>query len=83
MHSSLSRLTVFVTLIASKAFAQDSAFTPAYLSEIPETEKVALAQIVEDDPNDVMSVKKSSLSPEYPLIYKVPLPIPPIKQPSK
>ncbi|KAM0813349.1 putative Bilirubin oxidase [Seiridium cardinale] len=52
-------------------------------SNIPPEEAAALAQIVEDDPNDIFIVQKSDESPEYPLIYRVPLPIPPVKQPKK
>jgi hypothetical protein len=52
-------------------------------SAIPPEEAQALSQIVEDDPNDVFRIAKSGESPEYPLIYGVPLPIPPVKQPKK
>lgn len=55
-----------------------------WIYDIPPEEEQALASIVEDIPEDVISVQaKDWLSPEYALIYKVPLPIPPIKQPTK
>lgn len=50
-------------------------------SNVPPEEEAAIAAIVEDVPADVVSIQKSGESPEYPLIYKVPLPIPPVKQP--
>lgn len=55
-----------------------------WVYDIPPEEAAALASIVEDIPEDVVSIQaKDWLSPEYPLIYKVALPIPPIKQPTK
>lgn len=50
-------------------------------SNIPPEEAEALAQVVEDNPEDVMTIFKDWQSPEYPLIYRNPLPIPPVKQP--
>lgn len=44
-------------------------------------EAAALDGIVEDDPGDIFTIQKDWLSPEYSLIYKVALPIPPVKQP--
>lgn len=52
-----------------------------FLSEIPESESVALQSVIEDDPDGDMSVQKDWESPEYPLIFRSPLPIPPILQP--
>ncbi|KLU82810.1 hypothetical protein MAPG_01878 [Magnaporthiopsis poae ATCC 64411] len=72
----LVALFAFTTVTAQSAFA-------GYENRIPESEKIALASIVEDDPADFMSVMKSDESPLYPIIYKTPLPIPPIKQPLK
>ncbi|EJT77352.1 hypothetical protein GGTG_07264 [Gaeumannomyces tritici R3-111a-1] len=72
----LAALFAFTSVTAQSAF-------PTYENNIPETEKVALASIAEDDPNDFMSIMKKDESPLYPLIYKTPLPIPPIKQPLK
>ncbi|KAI8177237.1 Bilirubin oxidase [Colletotrichum sp. SAR 10_65] len=67
----------------SSVKAQNSSFSETHVSEIPESEVVALAQIVEDDPGDVFTLQKDWLSPEYALIYKVALPIPPVKEPTK
>lgn len=51
---------------------------------IPEAEASVLAAIQEDVAPDRGSIaRKGDLSPDYPLIYKVALPIPPIKEPSK
>lgn len=44
-------------------------------------EAAALDGIVEDAPGEISNFKKDWLSPEYPLIYKVALPIPPVKEP--
>lgn len=51
-------------------------------SNIPAEEAKALESIVEDEPN-VFKTLKDWESPEYNLIYRVPLPIPPVKQPLK
>ncbi|KAI1841538.1 hypothetical protein JX265_013503 [Neoarthrinium moseri] len=52
-------------------------------SNVPPEEEAAIAAVVQDDPGDIVSIMKSDESPEYPLIYKVALPIPPVKQPKK
>lgn len=64
--------------------------------DIPPDEAEALAGIVEDAAprvnltaravkreTDLIVKRKDNLSPEYPLIYRNPLPIPPVKQPIK
>lgn len=67
--------------------------------DIPPDEAAALAAIVEDIPPPVslpakrsddliekppsIVKRKDNLSPTYPLIYRNPLPIPPVKQPLK
>lgn len=60
--------------------------------DIPPAEAEALAGIVEDIPPrvnltarsaDLLVKRKDNLSPEYPLIYRNALPIPPVKQPTK
>ncbi|KAI1083361.1 Cupredoxin [Whalleya microplaca] len=51
-------------------------------SHIPAEESLALSQIVEDDRGEI-TVSKDSESPEFPLIFRVPLPIPPIAQPKQ
>ncbi|TPX07925.1 uncharacterized protein E0L32_010380 [Thyridium curvatum] len=50
---------------------------------IPAKEAAALAAVQEDTPETFSAKKGGSLSPDYPLIFKVALPIPPVKQPSK
>lgn len=73
-------VTVCVALLARLAVSQET----QWVYDIPPEEEQALASIVEDIPEDVVSIQaKDWLSPEYALIYKVPLPIPPIKQPTK
>lgn len=66
------------------------AFVPCFLgassaqglqSNIPPEEAEALPQVVEDNAEDMMTIFKDWQSPEYPLIYRKPLPIPPVKQP--
>lgn len=51
--------------------------------DIPPEESAALEAIIEDDPSDVFRLFKDWESPEYNLIYRNPLPIPPVKQPLK
>lgn len=52
--------------------------------DIPAEEALALSQVVDDD-DLASSARKGGgdLSPEFPLIFRVPLPIPPIKQPKQ
>lgn len=72
--------TVCLSMFARLIVSQET----QWIYDIPPEEEQALASIVEDVPEDVISIQaKDWLSPEYPLIYKVPLPIPPIKQPTK
>ncbi|KAK2007728.1 bilirubin oxidase [Colletotrichum eremochloae] len=68
---------------ASFAQAQNSSFSDTHISRLPEEEVTALAQIVEDNPEDIFTLAKDWLSPEYALIYRVALPIPPVKEPTK
>jgi bilirubin oxidase len=75
----LGTLAASLSLLISSATSQVDQFT----SNIPPEEAAALAQIVEDGPADAPMLRKDSTSPEYSLIYKVPLPIPPVKQPKK
>lgn len=51
--------------------------------DLPPEEEAALSTVVEDDHNDIVRVMKSNESPEYPLIYRNALPIPPVKKPLK
>jgi hypothetical protein len=69
-------LSLFARLVASQE--------TQWIYDIPPEEEAALASIVEDVPEDIITLQaKDWLSPEYPLIYKVPLPIPPVKEPTK
>jgi hypothetical protein len=54
-----------------------------FIDNIPDDEKMALASIVEDNPEDIMTIFKDWQSPEYPLIFRQALPIPPVKQPKQ
>lgn len=54
---------------------------PQYTGDIPNEEKLALASIVEDDPDEVFALASDWRSPEYPLLFRQALPIPPVKQP--
>jgi hypothetical protein len=84
MVSKLFRLALGLPIL-SKVYGQAAlADRPAhYTDDIPTEEKIALASIVEDDPNDVMTTlaKGDWESPEYPLLFRTALPIPPEKQP--
>lgn len=72
--------TACLSLLAGSVVSQET----QWVYDIPQEEAAALASIVEDIPEDVVTIQaKDWLSPEYPLIYKVALPIPPIKQPTK
>lgn len=79
-YNGLRVATVCLSMFARLIVSQET----QWVYDIPPEEEQALASIVEDIPEDVISVQaKDWLSPEYALIYKVPLPIPPIKQPTK
>jgi hypothetical protein len=57
-----------------------STLAQTFESNIPEEEAAALSQIVEDEVPDV-ALRKGGESPEYPLQFRQPLPIPPVAQP--
>ncbi|KAK8015953.1 blue copper oxidase cueO precursor [Apiospora marii] len=78
MLSMINSLALAVCL-ATKALAQDNGH--GYTYNIPPEEAQSLTQIIEDDPRDIVTILKDGGSPEYPIIYRVPLPIPPVKQP--
>ncbi|KAK8117907.1 uncharacterized protein PG998_006188 [Apiospora kogelbergensis] len=78
MLSTINILTL-VACLATASIAQDNGH--GYTYNIPPEEAQRLSQIVEDNADEVVSILKDGGSPEYPLIYRVPLPIPPIKQP--
>ncbi|KAI0523776.1 Cupredoxin [Xylaria bambusicola] len=48
----------------------------------PPEEEIAIAQALDED-EPILVARKSGISPEYSLIYKKPLPIPPVKQPKQ
>jgi hypothetical protein len=49
--------------------------------DIPEEEAAALESIVEDEPDLSVFVVQPNLSPDFPAMFEVDLPIPPQKQP--
>lgn len=75
--SALVQLTGALSLV-THSFAQDRFFL-----DIPEEEKNALSNIIEDDAPPPSQKKGKWVSPEYPLIYRNALPIPPVKQPKQ
>lgn len=62
-------------LCLSGSLAQDD-----LASNIPTEEADALENVVEDEPNE-FNLLKDWESPEYNLIFRVPLPIPQVKEP--
>ncbi|RWA06493.1 hypothetical protein EKO27_g8612 [Xylaria grammica] len=50
---------------------------------IPPEEELALSQVVNDDEPAFSAAKGKEISPEFPLIFRNPLPIPPVKQPKQ
>jgi hypothetical protein len=82
MVSKLIRLA-FGLSILSKVLCQEAMTDrPAqYTDDIPDEEKMALASIIEDNSDDMSIAAKDWESPEYPLIFRQALPIPPAKQP--
>ncbi|KAI0022963.1 Cupredoxin [Xylariomycetidae sp. FL0641] len=77
MVSKLRHLVVATCLCAS-TLAQEP-----YELAIPPQEAVTLSQLVEDDPGKIVHVTKDGESPPYPLMFQVPLPIPPVAQPKQ
>lgn len=77
MLSKLNSLTLASCLLATSL--------GQLTSNIPPEEAAALAGIVEDDPGlgDAVGILKDWESPEYSLVYRNPLPIPPVKEPLK
>lgn len=68
-------LWAFWLTILSGAFSM-----PQLTTNISAEEAAALEGIVEDDPTPAFR-KGGSLSPSYPSMFKVALPIPPVKEP--
>jgi hypothetical protein len=77
MLSFITQATLALS-ISGLAFAQVKP-TDRFASEIPKSEAVALANIVEDSPTGAAARKGGSASPAYTL-YSVALPIPPVAQ---
>ncbi|KAI1259278.1 Cupredoxin [Xylariaceae sp. FL1019] len=78
-------VTTFRSLAVVACLAAGGIAQTVYEEKIPAEQAVALSQIVEDEP-DVTTLKdgvKDQISPEFPLIYQVALPIPPVKQPKQ
>lgn len=73
-----------VSLAVASLFETCTAQTKTWVYDLPPKESAALASIVEDDFNDVPAARKGGdESPLYSLIFRQPLPIPPVKQPTK
>lgn len=82
MVSKLFRVALSLSLLSKAICEIAMSDRPArYTDDIPSGEKAALASIVEDNPDDTMTVAKDWQSPEYPLLFRQALPIPPAKQP--
>jgi hypothetical protein len=82
MASHILRVAFGLSLLANAIGVGAVIERPAkYTDEIPEAEKAALASVVEDNPDDIVRLFKDWESPEYPLIYRQALPIPPVKEP--
>ncbi|KAI8635383.1 Cupredoxin [Xylariaceae sp. FL1651] len=79
MFSKLASLAVASCLCAGTLAQQ------TLESQIPPEEALALSQVVEDEAPMTIAAqaKGKSISPDFPLIYQVPLPIPPVKQPKQ
>lgn len=78
MLFNIANVALALTL-ATRCAGQDR-----FVSEIPESETVALSQIVEDDPaNDPQARKGGDQSPEYKPLYQKALPIPPVAVPKQ
>lgn len=78
MFSKLASLAVASCLLAG-AIGQR-----ALEYDIPAEEALALSQVVDDDEPAFSALKGGGdASPDFPLIFRVPLPIPPIKQPKQ
>ena len=67
-------------LLSGPTLAQNKPAPNTFASEVPQSESVALAKIVEDDPASVPAQRKGGdSSPAYTL-YSQQLPIPPIAE---
>ncbi|KAI1338635.1 Cupredoxin [Xylariaceae sp. FL0016] len=76
-------LSKFSYLAAASCLCAGAVAQQTFESQIPAEESAALSQIVEDDPGETVHITKDDESPPFPLIYKVPLPIPPVAQPKQ
>lgn len=73
---------IAVSLSQSTNSSDDS--NGRWVYDIPPAEAAALAAIVEDEAPDVppSGARKDNMSPQYDLVYRVALPIPPVKEPT-
>ncbi|KAK8022708.1 bilirubin oxidase [Apiospora rasikravindrae] len=81
MLPNIRSLGLVACLIRSSVAQTNQTNGRGYTYNIPLEEAQALSHIVEDDPDEIFTILKDGGSPEYPIIYRVPLPIPPVKQP--
>jgi hypothetical protein len=82
MVSKLIRLAFRLSMLSKVLCEVAMTDRPAqYTDDIPDEEKMALASIIEDDADDMSIAAKDWESPEYPLLFRQALPIPPAKQP--
>lgn len=68
---------IFLSSLALPLLAQ---VPDRFASENPESEKITLSQIVEDEPGNGTVVRKRSISSPAYTLYSAALPIPPIAQ---
>jgi bilirubin oxidase len=76
-------LLKFVQVACGLSLFSFSLAQDRFFSENPIAEEEALSHIIEDKPGDLANKKKDWISPEYSLIYRQALPIPPVKQPKQ
>lgn len=73
-----------ISVVVASLFETCAAQNKTWVYDLPPEESAALASIVEDYFNDVPAARKGDdESPLYSLIFRQPLPIPPVKQPTK
>ncbi|KAF2727988.1 Cupredoxin [Polyplosphaeria fusca] len=81
MVSKLAKGALLLSLLSS-CVAQLKKPPPGYKEDIPQSERTALSQVIEENPEDLPPKRGGNPeSPPFPLIYQVALPIPPVKQP--
>jgi hypothetical protein len=82
-RQSYNMLLKFVQVACGLSLFSFSLAQDRFFSETPIAEEEALSHIIEDKPGDLANKKKDWISPEYSLIYRQALPIPPVKQPKQ